>query len=275
LTVLSVGLRSVSFEDAQPIGREEAEPFSGQSQVLPNPVGDDTGQSQIILYVVLGVLAVLIGFLLSPQARKRMLIIIVRIAFTAWGIYFLLKNYPDMFSFLFSFMNNRGNGVVNPEDEALAEIAPPVFTPPQETPWLSYLVSVLVILLVLFLAWKMYRTWQELNPGEKSLKEIAKVARASLRDLSNGRESTDVILNCYFRMSDVVGDRKKLQRDTAMTPTEFAYRLEQAGLPGDAVRRLTRLFEGVRYGGHKAGPQETNEAVACLTTILHYCGEPV
>ena len=76
-------------------------------------------------------------------------------------------------------------------------------------------------------------------------------------------------------MSDVVGDRKRLQRDTAMTPTEFANRLEQAGLPGDAVRRLTRLFEGVRYGGHKAGPQETNEAVACLTTILHYCGEPV
>ncbi|HSG44363.1 MAG TPA: DUF4129 domain-containing protein, partial [Anaerolineales bacterium] len=107
------------------------------------------------------------------------------------------------------------------------------------------------------------------------LREIAKVARTSLRDLSDGRESTDVILNCYFRMSDVVADKKNIRRENAMTPGEFSRRLEQSGLPGDAVRRLTRLFETVRYGNRKAGPQETNEAVACLTTILQYCGEPV
>lgn len=60
-----------------------------------------------------------------------------------------------------------------------------------------------------------------------------------------------------------------------MTPGEFALRLEQSGLPGDAVRRLTRLFERVRYGNQKAGLKDTNEAVACLTAILQYCGEPV
>jgi hypothetical protein len=276
LTVLSVSLRNISFEDAQPIGREEAEPFSGPPQALFESSGETGGQSRIILYVVLGVLVVLIGFLLSPAARKKMIRIIIRVAFIAWGIYFLLKRYPDMFSFLFPFLNNRNNRNTQQGEDALTEIAPPVFTPPQETPLFSYLVSVAVILLMVFLAWKLYRTWQELNPsGGQSLREIAKVARASLRDLSDGRESTDVILNCYFRMSDVVGDKKKLQRDSAMTPTEFAHRLEQSGLPGDAVRRLTRLFEHVRYGGHKAGPNETNEAVACLTTILQYCGEPV
>ncbi len=60
-----------------------------------------------------------------------------------------------------------------------------------------------------------------------------------------------------------------------MTPAEFATRLENSGLPSDAVRRLTRLFEGVRYGLQKTGPTEINEAVACLTTILQYCGETV
>jgi hypothetical protein len=60
-----------------------------------------------------------------------------------------------------------------------------------------------------------------------------------------------------------------------MTPAEFASRLQEAGLPGDAVRRLTRLFEGVRYGQRKVGPKDVNEAVACLTAILQYCGEPV
>jgi hypothetical protein len=128
-----------------------------------------------------------------------------------------------------------------------------------------------------FLAWRVSRVWREHagRSGGKSLNEIARIARSSLRELSSARESTDVILNCYFRMSDVVADKRKLQRGAAVTPAEFAMRLEQAGLPGEAVKKLTRLFESVRYGGHRSGPTEVNEAVACLTTILHYCGETV
>jgi hypothetical protein len=60
-----------------------------------------------------------------------------------------------------------------------------------------------------------------------------------------------------------------------MTPHEFALRLEQSGLPGEAVGRLTRLFEAVRYGDRKSAPKDVTEAVSCLKTILHYCGEPV
>jgi len=274
LTVLSVSLRSVSFEAPQPIGREEAEPFSRSTLPIFSPVSEEGGGSAILVWAVAGILLVLIGIMLSKEARKRMIRIIIRIAFTAWALYFLLKRYPEMFSFL-DFLQNQ-NAATTQGDEALADIPPPVFTPPQETSFLSYLVSVLVVLGILFLAWRLYRAWRDLHSsGARSLHEIAKVARASLRDLSDGRESTDVILNCYFRMSDVVADKKKLRRESAMTPGEFAQRLEQSGLPGDAVRRLTRLFERVRYGDQKAGPKETNEAVACLTTILQYCGEPV
>jgi hypothetical protein len=76
-------------------------------------------------------------------------------------------------------------------------------------------------------------------------------------------------------MSDVVAEKRKLQREIAMTPQEFALRLERAGLPGDAVRRLTRLFEMVRYGDRKSAPKDVTEAVGCLNTILHYCGETI
>jgi len=76
-------------------------------------------------------------------------------------------------------------------------------------------------------------------------------------------------------MSDVVASKKNLQRGMSVTPAEFAANLERSGLPGDAVKKLTRLFESVRYGGQKAGPREINEAVVCLTSILQYCGEPV
>ena len=82
-----------------------------------------------------------------------------------------------------------------------------------------------------------------------------------------------MILDSYFRMSRAVQKWRGLARHQAMTPSEFAARLEQAGLPGEAVRGLTRLFESVRYGEHKSTPDEINEAVTCLSAILHHCGE--
>jgi hypothetical protein len=273
LAVLSFSLKNVSFDEAQPIGREDARAVSPN---LPDDLTKSYGEvsllSKIIVWSLLATLAVLIVVMLSPEARKKMLRMLVRLAFSILALYYLFLHYPEIFR-VFNFGLNFNQA---PEQtDAVADIPPPVFTPPQETPLLSYLVGLLVVFGVMFFLWKSYRTWREINRSEKigSLQAIAQIARSSLRDLSDGRESTDVILNCYFRMSDVVADRKNLRRNMGMTASEFAIRLERSGLPGDAVRRLTHLFEAVRYGERKAGPRDVNEAVACLTTILHYCGE--
>lgn len=273
LTVLSVSLRGVSFEDAQPIGREEAEQATRAPQLLP-PLTPETVESQIVLWVALGILIALVGLLLSPEGRKRMLRIIIRTAFIVWGVYFLLNRYPGMFDFLDPMM--QGGAPAPQNAGAAAGVPPPVFTPPQEAPWLSYVISLLIVLGLALLLWRAYHMWQVMNQrASRSTHDLARIVRSSLRDLSDGRDTTDVIMNCYFRMSDAVADRKNLQRGLSMTPTEFASRLQEAGLPGDAVRRLTRLFESVRYGQRKTGPKDVNEAVACLTAILQYCGEPV
>jgi len=274
LTMLSVSLRSVSFGSAQPIGREEAEQVASPPQSSLGEVGEESVAEQIILGVALAVLVSLIAVLLSPEGRKRMFRFLVRMLFTVAALYYLFNQYPGILDFLSAGVEGDAP---RPQTigEAGGDIPPPIFTPPQETPLLNYAVSLLIVLGVIFLTWKIYRAWQVLNRRPGSLQDIARIARSSLRELSDGRETTDVIMNCYFRMSDAVSDRKNLQRGSSMTPSEFASRLEEAGLPGDAVRRLTRLFEGVRYGDQKAGPKDVNEAVACLTTILHYCGEPV
>jgi hypothetical protein len=274
LAVLSVGLGDVPFGDAQPIGRQEAEPPSQMSRLELRPMNEVSLSTQVTLWVALLFLVMLIGVLLSPEGRKRMLRLLMRTAFTVWALYLLFTRYPEVFDFL-----NPGTTGDAPRAQSLglsASAPPPVFTPPQETPMLSYTVSLLVILGLIFVGWRVYRAWQAVNvrPAQ-SLQDLARIARASLRDLSSGRETTDVIMNCYFRMSDVVADKRHLQRGLGMTPAEFASRLEEAGLPGDAVQRLTRLFEAVRYGERRAGSKEVNEAVACLTTILQYCGEAV
>jgi hypothetical protein len=274
LTVLAIGLREVSFQEAQPFGRKEAERAGAfpQSPIESMPV--ISLQSQMIFWVAVLLLAVLIGVLLSPELRKRLFRILIRVAFTYWALYFVFTRYGDVIAAFGRGLNAARN---DQQANGLEDFPPPVFEPPQETAWVSYLVSVAFILLIAFLAWRLLRFWREYagQGASKSISELARVARSSLRDLSSGRDSTDVIMNCYFRMSDVVADKRKLQRGIAMTPAEFATRLEKAGLPGEAVKKLTRLFENVRYGGHRSGPIEVKEAVACLTTILHYCGETV
>lgn len=273
LTVLSVSLRDVTFNDAQPIGREEPTPFAPPPDFTREGTGEFSLLSQIVLWGALITLLGLIALLLTPEGRKRMLRIIIRVVATYWALYFLLNRYPEILS---AFNLNPAPGAADAAADNGLDIPPQVFTPPQATPLMSYVLSLAIVLLLVYLGWRVYRTWREMNPADqRPLSEIARIARSSLRDLTSGRNSTDVILNCYFRMSDVVSDKKNLQRGLAMTPTEFAIRMEQSGLPGDAVQRLTRLFEGVRYGGQRPGPKEINEAVACLTTILQYCGEPV
>jgi len=276
LTALSVSLKSVSFNDAQQIGWGESSSALGSDAdgevrtVKLVPV-----ELQIGLFISLLILAGLVSLLVSAEARKRFIRLIFRLGVTYWVISYILKEYPEILN-LFNpgaLSDATPRGTTGEE----AVVPPAIFTPPAPTPLLSYVISVLLILVMVFSLWRLYILWKRLNPSSKNrtLSDIARIARNSLRDLSADGNSTDVILKCYFRMSDVVFDKRNLQRDLSTTPAEFALRLEQSGLPGEAVGRLTRLFEGVRYGEYKAGPKEINEAVACLTTILHYCGEPI
>lgn len=271
--VLSVSLRNVSFDNAQPIGWEEAESSESAPLSPLRNIRQVEMPSQILLIMALFMLIALVAMLLSPEGRKRLFRILFRTGFTLWALYFLYTRYPQVFNFLDPTL--QGAPPASANLEAGPNIPPPVFTPPQDSPWLSYMVSLFIILGVLFITWRLYVAWRALNQPSYPLQELARIARRSLRDLSDGRDSTDVIMNCYFRMSDAVSNSRHLERDSSMTPAEFASRLEEAGLPGDAVRRLTRLFESVRYGAQKAGPKDVNEAVACLTTILQYCGETV
>jgi hypothetical protein len=274
LTVLAIGLRDVSFSEAQRFGRGEAQNAEGVPQNPVEGLRAVSLQSQILLWVSFFLLVLLIGVLLSRDLRKRFIRLCIRLAFTYWALYLFFTRYGDSFA---SFGLALRAGAGNQQAIQTEALPPPVFTPPQEAAWISYLVGLLLILLIAFLAWRFSRFWREHagRSGRESLDEIARIARSSLRELSSGRESTDVIINCYFRMSDVVAEKRKIKRGEAMTPAEFATRLEQSGLPGEAVKKLTRLFESVRYGAHRSGPTEVNEAVACLTTILHYCGETV
>ncbi|HSL27742.1 MAG TPA: DUF4129 domain-containing protein [Anaerolineales bacterium] len=270
LTVLATSLEEVPFRDAQRFALEEAEesePAPALAQDWQQAPVDDNFLVLLLVLLVAG----LIVIVLSPDMRKQMLKILPRVAFAVATVLFLIHNYGDR---LFA---PEPEPVGGGSPAAGANISTPVFEPPEVASSFSYLVIFGVALFWLVLIWMGYRAWKKysLQKSYAPLEEFARIARSSLEELSAGQNSSDVIINCYLRMSDVVSDRRRLERAPAMTPHEFAVRLEQAGLPGDAVKRLTRLFEAVRYGDRKSGPKDINEAVSCLNTILHYCGEPV
>jgi hypothetical protein len=272
LAVLASGMDQIPFHEAQQYSQKEA--ASVEEGVSANDVIEAWTSiplwKQVALWILIGILFIITAIMMTPEMRKRMLLFFFRLTVTMIAIYYYLKNYG---AHLLSALNV--NGLASAEGGTPVDAIPaPVFEPPPPSSTVSYLISFVFALLFILAIWYIYRAWKKyLAINTSSLKEIASIARTSLREISSGRDSSDVIINCYLRMADVVADKRQLRREIAMTPQEFALRLERAGLPGDAVQRLTRLFEAVRYGDRKSGPREVNEAVGCLNTILFYCGE--
>jgi hypothetical protein len=271
---LATGMSSISFRQAQDFGRPEAETGGPNPADLIRNVLSVPLQTQVMFWGLLVTLFLLIAVLLSPDARKRLIRALIRAFFTYWLLYLVLTRYPLILSRLSAALTPGGS---NAPTETSNSVPPPAFMPPSSTSWMTYLVSLVIVGVVAYFTWRAVAAWRRLRTlaYETPVNKLARIARASLHDLSSGRDSTDVILNCYYRMGDVVAEKRNLNRAASVTPQEFAERLQQAGLPGEAVKQLTRLFESVRYGGQRSSPVMVNEAVACLTTILHYCGEAV
>ena len=147
------------------------------------------------------------------------------------------------------------------------------YVPPQ-VPWpAAFLVSMLLVLVVLGVAYFYWRKRRLAATGNASLAEIGNIAQSALDDLSAGRQWSDAIIQCYLSMNEAVENKRGLYRKQGMTAAEFATHLEEAGLPSKDVESLTHLFEAARYGEKKASQAEMAEATSCLQAIVRACGE--
>jgi len=271
LVLLASGLHDVEFQAGRALGRAESETVRFSVDRALQAITDVPVWKQVIFWVLLFLLVLLVSSILSPEVRKRLIRAFITFAVSFWIIIYLLENklltLPDFTRGLEAKVGDAGAGEPPPF---------PVFAPPNVPNWMNFLISLGLVLAFLALTWGLIRWWRRLSrlrARSKPLDDLADIAQSSLDDLAAGYDWDDVIVNCYARMSATISRKRGLNRKEAMTPAEFARRLEQAGLPGDPVRRLTRLFESVRYGAKKSSQKEINEAVSCLTAILHYCGE--
>jgi hypothetical protein len=278
LMLLTNALSRMDFLPSQPIGG------GGSSDPVVRQPLDIEGMlktaaevpfwKQLVFWAVLFMLLLLITSLLSPELRKQLIYAFLRTASFALVLFYVIKKQPQLFASFLSRIAGVGQNL--PTSLEVDPLPAPVFEPPQETSWLSFAVTLGIILAVVLFIWWANRLWvriRERNASSQPLDEIAAIARDSLSDLKAGHNYDNAIVECYDRMSDVIAKKQGLQRAHTMTPSEFAVRLTRAGLPRDPVQRLTGLFESVRYGKQPAGQAEINQAIHSLTSILDYCGE--
>jgi hypothetical protein len=272
LVFLASGLGALHFQPGRPLAQGQE---SSTLQVSLGQIAGDIASiplwKQVLFWVLVSLLVVIVASLLSPELRKKLLLFFLRFALFAFVLFYFLRHSQNISQVV------EMTSAAGPQSSApvAVDVAPPVFTPPQVPSMLLYLISLAVILALVAVAFLAGWWWKrhQRQPGfSQPLDDLAKIARTSLADISAGRKWEDVIIQCYVRMSAAAGAKRGLERRKDWSPAEFAARLEAAGLPGEAVRRLTRLFEAARYGKAQSSPAEVTEAVACLSAILSACG---
>jgi hypothetical protein len=273
LVVLASEVKDATFRPARHFSWEETEIVRIPVGQIINSIVEVPFEQQIAFLVLLFLFGALFVSLLSPETRKKLLRQLFRLTLSVILILYLLKIKPDLLAGLFPNLALGGQSASSTDG-----IAPPVFEPPHISGWLSFIIALGIVLLIALFLWRVNH-WRMLHKetlGPHQLDEIAGIARASLRNLSSRQVSAqDTIIQCYTDMSRVVVARRGLYREYAMTASEFAVRLEKAGLPREPVKRLTHLFETVRYGARISAQGDVDEAIACLTSILKYCGESI
>ncbi|MBN1219774.1 MAG: DUF4129 domain-containing protein [Anaerolineae bacterium] len=224
----------------------------------------------VILVIIWGILILwVITFILVPQARKRMLLRMVNYIIILLILYYLLDNLRPL-------------GSLTENEEAASDIGeqwvglepppiPPGFidNPPQ---WLVILITAIFMALILGLVWLVWRLRPRFLPRLEPSELLALEAKQALKTLQTGSDLKNTVLRCYQEMSRVLSQQRGIRRQSAMTPREFEQHLTDIGLRDDHIKRLTRLFENVRYGDYTSSEREKREAVDCLNAIVRTYG---
>lgn len=237
-------------------------------------MGSGSGPSGGLFEVAVRVFFILAGavlpfaiilYLVSPGARKRLLLDLIALLIVLLPLYLLWRAEPGTF---------EGLGDFQPAPAPAEELppAPEISYTPEPQQWFLAVATVVVALvvttIVIAVGWIVWRRRQRPTP---SFDRLAQQAEEAIDAIEAGADLKDTVSRCYVEMVEVLREERGLERQRAMTPREFEARLEEAGFPTTQVRRLTRLFEQVRYGDKRLGKEEERQAMVALTFIVRFC----
>jgi len=271
ITIVVVGLLAsslprVQFEAGRPFRLlDEAEQTGGGSPVTP--VNIDSVIIQGIMAISLILIPVFLIMLFFSKRWKKhlqigLMVLIAALLIAAINTLALNFDNPIM----------SAPAAMNEELPPIDLEAPPVqeFTgsPPL---WLGFLVALFIFLLVAVVIIAFLRSRRRHVQAAMEPDPIAEQAEMALAAIHSGRDVRGVVIDCYSRMCDVLLDERGISRDPSMTPREFQNEfgnwLAKRGVPTDAIKTLTGLFEQVRYSPSPATEAQEQQAVECLSAI--------
>ena len=266
--VLAAGLSGLELKPGEPFILGAQDP----SEAPENPLLE-TGGAGIVRYMgALVALALvllpvyIIIRLLTPEGRRRLLVELALITAVTMLLYFVTQRAA-----IEEPLSPEGQGSGFDISELLQGEPTHEFSPSAPL-WVEVLSLVsLAVLLSAFAVGVIWYVRRRKTPELTPLQRLAQEAQEAVDQIYLGGDFKDVILRCYAQMSRVLQEERGLRRDIAMTPREFERLLAERGVPHEPVRRLTRLFEEIRYGARQPGQREEQEAVLCLTSIVDYC----
>ena len=225
----------------------------------PRDILDEPASAANIAFSVVLLIALLISivhFILSPEARQRVIQRFLRLFFIIFAGYVIstrlgprlnLENQsPDA--------GSQGQFLMFPIEELVSNFPT----------WATYLLSFNLLAVI---AGGLWIIWQRSRSKPPALDLLAVEARAALQELRSGADFKNTIIHCYYEMCAVLNREKGIRRAEGMTAREFEYELSRLGLPDEPVAQLTRLFEMARYGAGAPDPQDESNAWECLAAI--------
>ncbi len=137
--------------------------------------------------------------------------------------------------------------------------------------WLNRIFLSAVCIIIIITLFIVIRKWikRPATPG----KQVSIEAKKALDDIREGVDLKELIIRCYYEMTQILAKYHQLELSAYMTTRDFETFLRQAGFLTGDISRLSRLFEKARYGRKVLGKEEENEAVLCLEAISGVYGK--
>ena len=268
LLLLAAGMGGLRFEPGRDINLLALLLGDGQMPTVPPSAAVADGGMDIAPWMRIAfwlMLAFTLAYaVVSPDARKRLfmtLIFVLLILFIADRYRDRLQEQPP------EIPTVEGIEALPDAGPAALPEPPPFVTDPPI--WLTWAVEVAVAIAFFVLLWYL---WLRLRPKADPQSLLVEEAASALAELEAGGDLRDVVLRCYVQMTAVLKENHRVERRQAMTPREFEGQLAAAGLGDEHIHRLTRLFEGVRYGTQASTGKTAQEASDCLQAIVSTYG---
>ncbi len=267
LVVLAAGLSQMQFGSGFKIESSADSPDAPNALAPTNssPSSEtDTGKEIVVIFLWAFLIASILSIILWPESLKETLKRALTATVWVMAIYFVYSHFRRQdASNRVGSLGDSSQTVVTPQ-EAL-----PGWNETQVPFWFTLLMVLLIVggIAATIAAFFFIRRFWKFYRQDTLLEDVAGLAERAAHDLRAGAALRDVVLRCYHEMSLLLSQQKKIALSKAMTAREFEQRLQTLGVRNEHVKRLTQLFEKVRYGRTEPSELEEREAMACLDAI--------